>query len=73
MYADAMTAMVIDMASALGTTPQALLEQANVDGKLVFDGNAYRAFNSLRDAGHQVGTATGIDNRLSLKAKEIRS
>lgn len=73
MYADAMTGMVIDMAVALGTTPQALLEQVDANGKLMLTANAYRTFNMLRDPAHQVGTVTSVDNRYSLKSKEIRS
>ena len=73
MYAEAMTGMVIDMAAALGTTPQALLEQVDANGRLFFGENAYRAFNMLRDPGHQVGVVTSVDNRYSLKAKEIRA
>lgn len=73
MYAEAMTGMVIDMATALGTTPQALLEQVDANGRLLFTANAYRTFNMLRDPGHQVGVVTSVDNRYSLKAKEIRA
>jgi len=71
-YADTMTGIVIDMATTLGLTPQSLLEQVDDNGKLFFDANAYRTFNMLRDPGHQVGTVTSVDNRYSLKAKEIR-
>lgn len=73
MYAETMTGIVIDMAVTLGVTPQALLEQVDTSGKLLFSANAYRTFNMLRDPGHQVGTVTSVDNRYSLKAKEIRA
>ncbi len=72
-YADAMTGLAIDIASSLGITPQSLLEQVDPSGQLLLSANAYRSFNMLRDPSHQVGTVTSIDNRLSLKAREIRS
>jgi len=72
-YADAMTGLAIDIATSLGITPQALLEQVDPSGQLLLSANAYRSFNMLRDPSHQVGTVTSIDNRLSLKAREIRS
>lgn len=72
-YADAMTGMAIDIATSLGITPQALLEQVDPTGKLLLSTNAYRSFNMLRDPSHQIGTVTSVDNRLSLKAREIRS
>jgi len=73
LYADTMAALAIDMASMTGTSPQALLEQAESSGKLVFTENSYRAFNNLRDPGNQVGTVTSVDNRYSLQANQIRS
>lgn len=73
MYAETMTGLVIDMATALGVSPQALLEQSEFSGKLLFSSNAYRTFNMLRDPGNQVGIATTADNRNSLKAREIRA
>jgi hypothetical protein len=72
-YADTMTAMAIDMASMLGISPQALLEQADINGQLMFTENAYRAFNNLRDPGNQVGVVTTVDNRYSPQASQIRS
>jgi hypothetical protein len=72
-YADAMTGMAIDIANSLGITPQALLEQVDPSGKLLLSTNAYRSFNMLRDPSHQIGVVTTVDNRLSLKAREIRS
>jgi hypothetical protein len=73
MYAEAMTGLVIDMATTLGVTPQFLLEQAELSGQLLFSPNAYRTFNMLRDPGHQVGIVTTVNNRNSLKAREIRA
>lgn len=73
LYADTMTALAIDMAAQLGIQPQALLQQAEFNGKLLFTDNAYRAFNNLRDPGNQVGTVTSVDNRFSLQARQIRS
>jgi hypothetical protein len=72
-YADTMTAMAIDMASMLGISTQALLEQADINGQLVFTENAYRAFNNLRDPGNQVGVVTTVDNRYSPQSSQIRS
>lgn len=73
MYAEAMAGLAIDMASMMGISPQALLEQTETNGKLMFTANAYRAFNNLRDPGNQVGTTTSVDNRYSLQARAIRS
>jgi len=72
-YAESMTALAIDVASILGITPQALLENAELSGKFLFSENAYRAFNELRDPGNQVGTATATNNSFSLQAREIRA
>lgn len=73
LYADTMAGLAIDMASQLGISPQALLEQISIGGTLDFSPNSYRAFNNLRDPGNQVGTVTTVDNRLSLQARQIRS
>jgi hypothetical protein len=73
LYADTMAALAIDMASMIGMNPQAMLEQAEFNGELIFSENAYRAFNNLRDPGNQVGTVTAVDNRYSLQATQIRS
>lgn len=73
LYADAMSGLAIDMASMLGITPQALLEQSETDSKLLFTENAYRSFNNLRDPGNQVGIVTSVDNKYSLQARQIRS
>jgi len=72
LYADTMAGLAIDMAAQVGLSTQALLEQVNVDGKLNFEPNAYRALNNLRDPGNQVGIVTTTDNRFSLQAREIR-
>ena len=72
-YADAMTGLAIDMASILGTSPAALLEQVTPTGKLMFTENVYRSFNLLRDPGNQVGIVTSVNNRYSIQAREIRS
>lgn len=73
LYADAMTGLAIDMATSLGITPQELLEQVDPTGKLLLSSNAYRSMNFLRDPSHQLGTVTSVDNRYSLKAREIRA
>jgi hypothetical protein len=73
LYADTMTGLAIDMATQMGISTQAMLEQAEVSGKLMFTENAYRAFNNLRDPGNQVGTVTSVDNRASPQARQIRS
>lgn len=73
LYADTMTGLAIDMASQVGISPQALLEQVGANGKLFFAPNAYRALNNLRDPGNQVGTVTEVNNQFSLQAREIRS
>lgn len=72
-YADTMTAIAIDMAAMTGVTPQSLLEQTDITGKLFFTENAYRAFNNLRDLGNQVGMVTSVDNKYSLQSRQIRS
>lgn len=72
-YADTMTGLVIDMSIILGKSPQALLEEFNVDGKTLFTTEAYTAMNMLRDPGNQVTTVTTVDNRLSLQSRAIRS
>ena len=71
-YADTMTALTIDISSVLGVTTQSILENTNAVGQLTLDENAYLVFNELRDPGHQVGTATPVNNRLSLQAREIQ-
>lgn len=73
LYADTMSALVIDMASFLGISAQSLLEQVNTGGQLLFTENAYRAFNLFRNPGNQVGIATSVNNKYSLQAREIRS
>lgn len=72
-YAETMAAMTLDIAAALQVTPQSLLEKAEFVGQLTLDANAYRVFNQLRDPGNQVGTATSVNNRFSLQAREIRA
>lgn len=72
-YADTMTGLAIDMASMLGISTSALLEEVDVSGQLLLTPDAFRAFNMLRDPGNQVGMVTSIDNRYSLQAKQIRS
>jgi hypothetical protein len=73
LYADAMTALTIDMANTLGISPQALLEQSELSSKLLFSPNAYRVFNELRDPGNQVGVVTTVTNKYSLQSRQIRS
>ena len=73
LYADAMTGLAIDTAAQLGITPQSLLEQTDITGKLLLSPNAYRAFNNLRDPGNQTGIVTSASNRYSLQARQIRS
>lgn len=72
LYADTMTGLAIDMASALGISVPSLLEQVNTNGQLLFTEDAYRMFNVFRDTGNQVGIATTISNKYSLQAREIR-
>lgn len=73
LYAQTMTGLAIDMATMLGISTQSLLEQSEVNGRLLFTPDAYRSFNLLRDPGNQVGIVTTVNNRFSLKAREIRS
>lgn len=73
LYADTMTGLAIDMATMLGISPQSLIENAEVSGKLLFTQEAYRAFNDLRDPGNQVAIVTSVNNRYSLQARQIRS
>lgn len=72
-YADTMTALVIDMALMTGVSPQRLLELSTSGKTLKFSEDAYRSMNLLRDPGNQVGTATDVSNKTSLISKEIRS
>lgn len=73
LYAQTMTGLAIDMATMLGVSTQSLLEQSEVNGQLLFTPDAYRSFNLLRDPGNQVGVVTTVNNRFSLRAREIRS
>ena len=73
LYADTMAGLAIDMAAALGISVPSLLEQVNTNGQVLFTQDAYRMFNVFRDSGNQVGTATEVDNKFSLQAREIRS
>ena len=73
MYAESMAGLAIDMAATLGISPQALLEQTDDSGKLLFTSDAYRTFNMFRDPGNQVGVVTTVRNKDSLQAREIRS
>lgn len=73
LYADTMTGLAIDIALSLGITPQALLEQVDPTGRLLLTTDAYRFLNMLRDPSHQVGVVTDVDNRYSVKAREIRA
>ena len=72
-YADTMTAMTIDIAAALGVSPQSLLEQSEISSKLLLSSSAYQLFNEFRDTTHQIGIVTSVTNRNSLQAREIRS
>lgn len=72
-YADTMAALAIDIATIVGMTPQALLEQSDLMSKLNLSDAAYTAFNKLRDPGNQVGTVTSVSNKSSLQARQIRA
>lgn len=73
LYADSMTALIIDMASMIGVSTQSLLEDANIDGKIEFSADGFRAFNVLRDPGNQIGVVTSVNNKYSLQARQIRA
>lgn len=73
MYADAMTALIIDVALIMGISSQTVLEQSTANKKFTLSDGAYSAINLLRDPGSQVGRAFGIDNRKSTKARELLS
>lgn len=73
LYAETMTALVIDMASMLGVTVQSLLESAGENTKLLFTSDAYRSMNVLRDPGNQVGVVTSASNKNSSQSRNIRS
>lgn len=73
LYADAMTALTIDISGTMGITPQSLLEISEKSGKLLLSPNAYRVFNEFRDPSHQIGVATTAMNKFSLQSREIRS
>ena len=73
MYAEAMSALAIDMASVLGISTQELLEKSSAGDRMLLSADAYRAFNNFRDPGNQVGVATSVSNKQSLQAREIRS
>ena len=68
-----MAGLAIDMAAMVNTDTQSLLEELDVNGKLLFTQNTYRAMNNLRDPGNQLGSATDVNNRNSIQAKQIRS
>lgn len=73
-YADTMAAMAIDIAAMLGVSVQSFLEQSIKSGKQLSLGmDAYRAFNNLRDPGHQVGIVTTVNNRFSLQSRQIKA
>lgn len=72
-YAEAMAALVIDIATMTSSTPQEVLEQVNSSNQMFFTENAYRAFNNLRDPGNQLATVTTVINKQSLIASQIRS
>lgn len=72
-YADTMTAIAIDIATALGVSVQSLLEKSELFNKFQFSDDAYRMFNQLRDPSHQVGTVTTVLNKNSLQARSIRA
>lgn len=73
LYAESMTALVVDMANSLGISSQAFLEQSEIFGKFSLPSDAYLVFNDLRDPSHQVGTVVSVINKKSLQAREIRS
>jgi hypothetical protein len=73
LYADTMSGLAIDIAATINVSPQALLEQSEIQQKLLLSPNAYRTFNIYRDPGNQVGVVTTVKNRYSLQAREIRS
>ena len=70
-YADTMAALAIDIAAILGISPQAYLEKITAGAQLLITDDAYMAFNNLRDPGNQVGTATSVNNKYSLQARQI--
>ena len=72
-YADTMTGLTIDIAAILGISPANLLVKYEVSGATSLTPDAYGAFNILRSASHQVGTATSVNNKYSLQARAIRS
>lgn len=72
-YADTMTALTIDIARSLGTTPMAFLEKVNPFGRLELTAEAYRSFNVFRDPGNQVGVVRSASNKNSFQSREIRS
>lgn len=73
LYADTMTALTMDIAAAMGITPQSLLEQSEISSKLLLSPTAYALFNNFRDPSHQVGIMVPTANKSSLKAKQIRA
>ena len=73
LYADTMTGLAIDIAATIDLTPQELLEQSEIQQKVLLGPNSYRTFNIYRDPGNQVGVVTTVKNRYSLQSREIRS
>lgn len=73
MYADTMSGLAIDIAATMGVSPQSLLEQSDIQKKLLLSPDAYRTFNLYRDPGNQVGVVTTASNKESLQSREIRS
>lgn len=72
-YADTMTALILDMSAMLGVSAQTLLEKADTDFGFQFSDEAYRSMNLLRDSGNQIGVVRTVDNRNSLQARQIRA
>jgi hypothetical protein len=72
-YAETMTALVIDMSAMLGVGVQALLEQTEKNGQLQFTDEAYTSLNMLRDPGNQVGITRTPSNRESLLYRQVRA
>lgn len=72
-YADTITALVIDTATMLGVSPQSLLEEAERSGRFEFTDVAYRGLNVLRDPGNQIGIVNTPSNRNSILSRQVRS
>lgn len=71
-HAETMTGLVVDASTYLGITPSQLLENLNSPDKFSLSDVSMAAMNQLRNLGNQLSKAIPVDNRNSLRSREIR-